>query len=226
MAKPNDTDKGLLENAIYRNRFSDLELAAQRALWGPICRFLQQYVDAAGSTLDLGAGYCHFINNIRSARKYALDVNRETLDKYAAADVQKLVCSGSRIPLLSEESIDTVFASNVYEHFPSREDVAASIAEVRRILRPGGRFVILQPNFSYCMKEYYDFFDHRLAFTHRAMVEAVEIAGFKVQRVDARFLPYTSKSGLPRAPWLVSLYLQVPPVWKILGGQFLLVAQK
>lgn len=224
MAGSNDKNN-LLEAEIYSRRFSDKELAAQRALWKPICQFLQTYVNAAGTTLDLGAGYCHFINNIQSARKYALDLNQENLDKYGAVDVEKLVGSGNRIAL-PDDSIDTVFASNVYEHFPTREDVAASIAEVRRILRPGGRFIILQPNFAYCMKQYFDFFDHRLAFTHRAIVEAVEIERFKVQRVIDQFLPYTSKSGLPTAAWLVSLYLKVPLAWKILGGQFLLVAQK
>jgi len=218
--------RDLLEADIYDRRFSDRELAAQRAFWVPICRFLQPYVDASGATLDLGAGYCHFINNIRSDRKYALDLNAKNLDRYAAAGVEKVVGSGSRIPSLSDASIHTVFASNVYEHFPSREDVAASLAEVWRILRPGGRFIILQPNFAYCMKNYFDFFDHRLAFTHRAMIEALDIEGFAVKRAIDRFLPYTSKSRLPSAPWLVSLYLHVPLAWKILGGQFLLIAEK
>ena len=118
------------------------------------------------------------------------------------------------------------FASNVYEHFPSREDVAASFQEVYRGLRPGGRFIILQPNFACSAKQYFDFFDHRLIFTHKGMIEGLEISGFELERVTPRFLPFTSKSRLPAAPWMVSLYLAVPLAWRILGGQMLLIARK
>ena len=60
-----------LEGTIYRIRFSEQELAQARAFWRPICRYLQRYVDPRGTTLDLGAGYCHFINKIVSLEKLA-----------------------------------------------------------------------------------------------------------------------------------------------------------
>jgi len=216
----------MLETAIYKLRFSDDDLAEQRYLWAPICRFLQPYVRGEGSTLDLGAGFCHFINNIRSRIKVAVDLNGESLRRYAADDVRCVVSSGADLSEIQPASIDSVFASNVYEHFQSREDVAQSFREVYRVLRPGGRLIILQPNFAYCYRSYFDFFDHRLIFTHKGMVEGLQISGFEMERVIARFLPYTSKSRLPRWPWLVSLYLRLPVAWKIFGGQMLLVARK
>jgi SAM-dependent methyltransferase len=220
------TMKPQLENGIYRARFSQEELAVARAFWSPICRYLQRYVDARGVTLDLGAGYCHFINQIASGKKLALDVNVENLRLYAGAGVRCIEASGANLAGIGSASVDSVFASNVYEHFPSREDVAASLEEVYRVLRPGGRLIILQPNFAYCAKRYFDYFDHRLIFTHKGMVEGLTIAGFQLERVTARFLPYTSKSALPAAPWLVSAYLAFPPAWRLLGHQMLLVAAK
>ncbi|MCU7374975.1 hypothetical protein PEC18_30120 [Paucibacter sp. O1-1] len=41
-----------------------------------------------------------------------------------------------------------------------------------------------------------------------------------------RFLPYTTKSRLPKAPWLVSLYLKLPFAWRFVGKQALVVARK
>src|SRR5215831_11130828 len=184
-----------IESSIYRLRFSEQELARARAFWRPICRYLQRYVDPDGTTLDLGAGYCHFIGNIVSREKLALDLNGENLRKYAAADVRCIEATGADLTAIASGSVDTVFASNVYEHFPSREDVARSFEEVYRVLRPGGRFLVLQPNFAYCAKEYFDFFDHRLIFTHKGMAEGLAISGFRLEKVIARFLPYTSKSG-------------------------------
>jgi SAM-dependent methyltransferase len=218
--------KPKLEGTIYRLRFSEQELAQARAFWPPICRYLQRYVDPRGTTLDLGAGYCHFINNIVSREKLALDLNGENLRLYAAADVRCIEATGADLSGIASGSVDTVFASNVYEHFPSREDVARSFEEVYRVLRPGGRFIVLQPNFAYSAKAYFDFFDHRLIFTHKGMAEGLTISGFQLEHVIARFLPYTSKSGLPTAPWMVSMYLSFPLAWHIFGGQMLLVGRK
>ena len=215
-----------LDSDIYQIRFSQEELSVARAFWAPICRYLQRFVDAEGNTLDLGAGYCHFINNIKSRRKLALDINGENLRRYAAPDVECIEASGTELNGIGAESVTTVFASNVYEHFHSREDVARSFEEVRRVLEPGGHFVILQPNFAYCARQYFDFFDHRLIFTHKGMVEGLVIHGFTLQKVIPRFLPYTSKSKLPPSPWMVSAYLRLPLAWRILGAQMLLVAQK
>jgi SAM-dependent methyltransferase len=128
--------------------------------------------------------------------------------------------------MIPAASVDTVFASNVYEHFHSREQVAASFAEVHRILRHDASFIILQPNFAYCWRHYFDFFDHRLIFTHLGMVEGLLTCSFDVAEVVARFLPFTSKSWLPTSPWLIWLYLRVRLSWRILGGQMLIVARK
>lgn len=215
-----------LETGIYQARFSQQELVQARAFWRPICRYLQQYVDAEGTTLDLGAGYCHFINNVESRRKLAVDINGENLRLYADPDVHCMETSGADMAGVVSASVQTVFASNVYEHFQSREDVAQSFQEVHRVLRPGGRFVVLQPNFAYCVKEYFDFFDHRLVFTHKGMSEGLLTNGFELERVVPRFLPYTSKSKIPRAVWMVSAYLAFPPAWRVLGGQMLIVARK
>jgi SAM-dependent methyltransferase len=215
-----------LESSIYRIRFSEEELAAARAFWKPICRYLQQYVNPEGATLDLGAGYCHFINQIVSREKVALDLNVENLRLHAASDVRCVEASGATLTGIATGSLDTVFASNVYEHFPSREDVMSSLEEVFRALRPGGKLIVMQPNFAHCTKEYFDYFDHRLIFTHKGMTEGLINAGFQLQRITRQFLPYTSKSMLPAMPWLVSLYLAFPPAWRILGGQMLLIGSK
>lgn len=215
-----------VETSIYRLRFSDEELRMARAFWVPICRYLERFMSVAGATLDLGAGYCHFINTVRSGSKFALDVNPENLDRWAGAGVSKIVAEGSRLTMFADGSLDTVFASNVYEHFHSKDDVAESFREVYRALRRGGRFMILQPNFAYSGPKYFDFFDHRQVFTHRGMAEGLEMSGFSLVRVIPRFLPYTSKSALPKAAWMVRLYLALPWVWWLIGAQMLLVAEK
>ena len=215
-----------VETELYRLRFSDAELKQARQFWRPICRYLQRYIPASGTTVDLGAGYCHFINTIESREKIAVDVNEQALRKYASGEVRPIVCSGADLSEIASDSADTVFASNVYEHFPSRPDVMRSFQEVRRILKPGGRFIIMQPNFAYCARSYFDFFDHVLVFTRAGMAEGLQAAGFHIQVARDRFLPYTSKRRLPKARWLVSAYLKTPLAWRFFGAQMLLVAER
>jgi len=51
--------------------------------------------------------------------------------------------------------------------------------------------------------------------------------GFHIEHVEARFIPYTTRSALPQAPWLVALYLMLRPLSSaLLGKQFLIVARK
>src|SRR5207247_1530093 len=104
-----ETMKPNLESSIYRLRFSEQELASARAFWRPICRYLQRYVDSQGTTLDLGAGYCHFINNIVSRKKLALDLNDENLKLYAAPDVRCIQATGADLTGIASSSVDSVF---------------------------------------------------------------------------------------------------------------------
>jgi hypothetical protein len=41
-----------------------------------------------------------------------------------------------------------------------------------------------------------------------------------------RFLPFTTKSRLPRSTKLVRAYLAFPPAWRLLGKQSFLVAER
>jgi hypothetical protein len=71
---------------------------------------------------------------------------------------------------------------------------------------------------------YWDFFDHVVALTDRSMAEAAQLAGFEVEASISRVLPYTM-SGRPPAPAaLIRAYLKLRPVWRVFGGQFLVIA--
>jgi hypothetical protein len=95
------------------------------------------------------------------------------------------------------------------------------------VLKPGGQMIIMQPNFKYGFRNYYDFFDHYCAYTERSMVEALRLAKFSsFDRVVDRFLPLTTKSRFPQWDWLVRLYLHMPFVWRFFGGQLLIVARR
>jgi len=159
--------------AIYKRRFTpDMEF--RQKMWGILCHDLfQKYVPEDSTILEIGAGYCEFINNIHARRKIALDMNAD-VRTYANPDVETIVSSSDRIESLEDGSVNIAFASNFFEHL-SRDSIVATIQEVNRVLLPGGKFIILQPNIRFCAKDYWMFFDHITPIDDRALVEEARL---------------------------------------------------
>jgi SAM-dependent methyltransferase len=213
---------GVDVQSIYERRFAD-SLAFRRQMWDVLCReFFQRHVDANATVVEIGAGYCEFINHIRAGRKIAVDLNPDT-QRHAGADVTVILSSTSRIEPLDSGVADVVFASNFLEHL-TREDILATLREVRRILKPSGRFLILQPNIRYCKEDYWQFFDHITPLCERSLTEALETTGFDVPYVLGRFLPFTTQGRLPNSILLLRLYLTLRPLWRIFGQQSFFIA--
>ena len=103
---------------------------------------------------------------------------------------------------------------------------AAAAETLLDAMRPGGRIAIMGPNFRYCAKDYFNCADHTVAMTHVGVAEHVYAAGFDVTTVTPRFLPYSFRGLLPPSPPLTRLYLRLPPLWRLLGKQFLVLGRK
>jgi SAM-dependent methyltransferase len=208
---------------IYQRRFSP-DLKFRQAMWQVLCReFFQQYVPTDSTIMEIGAGYCEFINSIQGRRRIALDLNPD-VHKYAGEGVEVINNSSTNLTALPDSAIDIAFASNFFEHL-TREDIVQTMREVYRVLKPGGRFLILQPNIRFCQRDYWMFFDHITPLDDRSLSEALETNGFAVIKNLVRFLPYTTKSRLPNSILLLRAYLKLPLAWRIFGQQSFLVAR-
>lgn len=211
---------------VYRNRWTVSEAGQMRRVWGVLVEdFFQQFVSETGTVLDVGAGFCHFVNQIRAKRKIAIDAN-PAVRAYADPAVEVLITGDLTLPSIPDGGADHVFISNFLEHLSTSADVIALLRTVQAKLAPGGSVLILQPNFRFTGAAYFDFIDHKVVLTDKSLIEALEVAGFRVVYLAKRFLPYTSKSKLPRTPWLVRLYLALPFLWRVFGQQTFVVAEK
>ncbi len=211
---------------LYALRFNLEEKQRRDRVWRVLCQsFFQRYISSADTVLEIGAGYCEFINHIICHRRIALDLSDE-VRLHAGTGVEVIQGPSTDLSPLPNDTIDVAFASNFFEHLPSKQDLLTTLAEVRRVLRPGGRFLILQPNIRYAGGKYWDFLDHHLPLTERSLAEALQLVGLKPVEVRPRFLPFTTKSVLPQHPFFVWLYLKVPIIHRVLGQQSWIVAVK
>ena len=210
--------------AVYRQRFEG-DLSYRRQLWQVLCRnFFQAYVSEDDTVLEIAAGQCEFINAIRAGRRIAVDINTDTRSR-AEEDVEVLITSSDELSGLADNSVDIVFVSNFFEHI-DKPAIARTFVECVRVMAPGARMLILQPNIRYVYRDYWMFFDHITPLDDRAICEIAQLSGLAIERCTPRFLPFSTKSRLPKALWLVKLYLRVPIVWRLLGGQALVIARK
>ena len=211
---------------LYHERFSPLEREKKNRVWQVLCRhFFQRYVRPTDTVLDLGAGNCEFLNNITCAERIAVDLNPE-VETCARPGTRVLVTASIDLGAVESDSVDVVFVSNFFEHLPDKTTFLQTLYEIRRVLRRGGRLLILQPNIRAVGGQYWDFVDHHLPLTDRTLVEALGMINMNVQEVRARFLPYTTKSRIPQHPWLIRLYLLLSPVHRFMGGQAWVVGVK
>jgi SAM-dependent methyltransferase len=211
----------VIDDAYYRTRFPDTP--SRRRLWPVLAAYLQRrFIPDDPVLLDLGAGYCYFANNVRAKEKHAVDVTEAVLS-YAAPDVVAHVCSSAALDDLADSHFDVVFASNLLEHL-DRETLAGTLREIRRVLRPGGRVIVIQPNFRLCFRRYFDDYTHVQVFTDRSLADMLSSYGLEPVEVVPRFLPFSVDSRLPAWPWLLALYLKLP--YRPAAGQMLVVAER
>lgn len=189
-----------------------------RALWR---YFFSDRIGKDDCVLDLGAGYGDFINNVQARRRIAVDA-WDGMRAHLAPGVEAIVGPVQQLDAIGDGAVDYAFASNLFEHI-TQPDLAGVLAALKRKLSPRGQLTILQPNYRYAFREYFDDYTHISVYSHISLADFLRANGWEVLDVQPRFLPLTVKSRLPTWPILVAAYLKSP--FKPMGKQMLVVAR-
>jgi hypothetical protein len=191
-------------------------------VWKAICEYLQPFIPPQSVVLELGPGYCDFINQIQAGGKYALDVNPDVA-RMCGSDVRFLHATAIESIDLPPHSVDVVVASNLLEHL-SPQQCSSLFDRLDDVLKTTGRVIVIQPNYFYSYRRYWDDFTHVRAFSHVSLSDFLVSRGYRLLRVEKKFLPFSFKSFLPKSYWITRLYLA--SFWRPLGAQMLVVAQR
>jgi SAM-dependent methyltransferase len=210
---------------VYEHRFDEADQVAKEAIWRELGRYLQRYIKPDARVVDIACDLGYFIRNIKAADRWATDIR--DIQAALPTDVHFVHASGLDLAeVMPNDHFDLAFFSNYLEHLASAEAVLQQLRVTYKLLKPGGRVLILQPNIRLIGGSYWDFIDHQTALTEKSLAEAATMAGFKTSQVITRFMPYTTKSRLPQHPLLVRAYLAFPPAWWLLGKQTLYLGEK
>lgn len=207
---------------IYKKRFQHEKKRIK--VWKILVdSFFSEFINPEDTVLDIGSGYCEFINAVKCKKKYALDVNTE-IKKYAASGVTVLISKSTKIRL-KDNSVDKVFISNFFEHI-TKDEIVKTIGEIKRVLRNKGKVIAMHPNIRFLGKDFWMFFDHITPIDDRAIEEIFLVNDFSLDRRILKFLPFTMSGGAEIPEFLIKIYLKIPLFWVIFGKQSLLVFKK
>lgn len=192
------------------------------AVWAALWRyFFRRIVPLDGCVLDLGCGYGDFINSVDAKQRIALDV-WDGFPSHLKLGVKPVVSAVTDLSGIADRSVDFAFASNLFEHI-SQADFAVTLRSLARKLSEDGTLTILQPNYRYAYREYFDDYTHVSIYSHLSLADFLRAQGWEVLDVRPRFLPLTVKSRLPVWSPLIWLYLNSPI--KPMGKQMLVRAR-
>ena len=210
---------------LYEKRFAGSGEYRDRIWRALVNDYFAQWIPPQAAVLDLGCGHCEFINNVRSEKRFGMDLNPDSVQK-AGPGVCILSQSCSQPWAIADDSLDVIFTSNFFEHLHTKRVLRGALMQAWRCLRSGGRIIALGPNIRYLPGAYWDFWDHHLPLTELSLGEAMAEIGFTLEEQVPRFLPYTMSCGSRSPVWMMRLYLKLKLAWPLFGKQFLVVARK
>jgi len=220
------------ELEIYTNRFSPEQEKVRNETWEVLVDdFFSKYLKPTDVVLDIGAGDGLFITKIKTKERIAVDLSSHVMN-LEKSGVKVYQIPATELSKHLPEAPDVIFMSNFLEHLPDKKILMDVLSECFKVLKKGGKIMILQPNIRYVGVKYWDYVDHHIALTEFSLVEGLMVNGFKVKEVIPQFLPYTAKSNLGSigallpTKMLIKTYLSFPILWKFFGAQTFVVAEK
>jgi SAM-dependent methyltransferase len=166
---------------------------------------LAPYLKSGLTFLEAGAGDCAV--SLRAAQivrqVYAVEVSGDLLGRAPAPENFRLVLTQGCDIALPDDSVDLVYSYQLMEHIHP-EDALDQLAEIKRILRPGGRYLCVTPNRLSGPHDISWYFDdaatglHLKEYSIGDLASLFRKAGFRRVEVDRRFR--SRRFRLPVAP--------------------------
>jgi hypothetical protein len=133
-----------------------LERAPRREiLWRTLCLHnFAGLIPPSDWVLDLGAGYGHFVDNVTASRRIAIDT-WEGFVNYLEPGIERRVGDVSDLSFSAPSSVNFAFASSLFEYI-TQEKLFSVLRQLSEVLAENGTLNILQPNYYYAYREYFD----------------------------------------------------------------------
>ena len=142
--------------------------------------------------LEIGCGRGEFLTAFSALGLdcTAVDMSDFSVESLKKFNVKKADVSSSPLPY-PDNSFDIIYHKSLIEHLYSPDNL---MKETYRVLKPGGKVIILTPDWVSVMKVFYEDFTHSRPYDRISLRDAMSVYGFS--DVDTE------------------LFYQLPAIWK------------
>ena len=143
-----------------------------------VSHLITQFELPEGARLvELGCGRGEFLAAFHQAKCDCTGLDREESARRFQADLDVRICdvSSDTFPF-EDSSVDVVYHKSMIEHVA---DPRHLMEETYRILRPGGKLIVLTPDWHTQMKNFYEDFTHCRPYDVAAMNDVLVVFGFQ-----------------------------------------------
>jgi SAM-dependent methyltransferase len=167
--------------------------------------------------LDIGCGRGEFLRGFIDCgmRGYGVDQSRAAEKYCPEADLKVADLENENLPY-ADGIFDVVYSKSVIEHFYYPERL---VAEIHRVLKPGGVVITLCPDWEFQFRTYFHDFTHRTPFMQSSLRDIHLMHGFKHVKVERfRQLPVLWNNRV----WLLAL----AEITRLIAPNFLMSRSK
>jgi SAM-dependent methyltransferase len=165
---------------VHRGHGAEFEMEAR---W-----IARRIPDSDRRVLDIGCGIGALFSSIGAARVVGLDfVHAGLLQTRRRFPESRLACGDGMTLPFADGAFDAITAQHVIEHL---SDADAACDEWKRVLRIGGRLLIVTPNARYCDPGVYSDPTHVQIFDEVSLRTTVSRAGLIVEAIYSIGLPW------------------------------------
>lgn len=144
-----------------------------------LCQYLVDRfaIDRSGNMIDVGCGRGEFLQGFK---QLGLTVNGLDIDKFQGKildnfEIRKANLEFDRFPY-DDQIFDLVFSKSVVEHLHNPENF---IKECQRILKPGGRIIIMTPDWQSQRYVFYSDHTHVQPYVELGLARLLDMYGFR-----------------------------------------------
>ncbi|MGZ8765238.1 MAG: class I SAM-dependent methyltransferase, partial [Acidimicrobiia bacterium] len=121
---------------LYDFRFRDVDQTARQEVWDEVAPFIWDRMGRPQRVLDPAGGRGEFVNAIAAEERWLVDLV-DHAERFVDPAVQILIGDIFDVDLPAGH-FDGIFVSNLLEHLPDPDAVAAFLGRMRELLVPGG----------------------------------------------------------------------------------------
>ena len=175
-------------------------------------KILQRYLDArpGEKVLEVGCNRGSLVRRLQSLGidAYGVDINKDAIAEGLTHNLSRMDATNLDFP---DSSFDRVYSLHTIEHVP---DLRKALAEMERVLKPGGRLVLTYPIEPSFMRGFWCLYHAIVVYKNPLTVREIHVHSIHPKKLRKLIREFHLNLHHVKSPFFASLYPQYLTVFE------------